>query len=44
MRTKGGVLVEVPWDKHTVEGPTWEADDDMKSKYQFLCSIPENYA
>ncbi|PHT66015.1 hypothetical protein T459_30440 [Capsicum annuum] len=41
LRTKDVASVKVLWWKHKVEKATWEAEEDMKSKYPFLFSSPK---
>ncbi|WMV49918.1 hypothetical protein MTR67_043303 [Solanum verrucosum] len=41
LRNKEVVSVKVLWKNHLVEGDTWEAEADMKSRYPYLfASIP----
>lgn len=40
LRTKDVALVNVLWRYHKVEEATWDAEEDMKSKYLFLFFVP----
>ncbi|XP_070042954.1 uncharacterized protein [Nicotiana tomentosiformis] len=41
LRTKDVSLVKVLWRNNTVEEMTWEAEEDMKSRYPHLFSLPK---
>ena len=36
LRNKEVVSIQLLWKNHPVEGATWEAEDDMKSRYLYL--------
>lgn len=44
LRTMDVTLVKVLWKNHMIEKATWEAEEDMNSKYPFLFSSLKNHA
>ena len=44
LRNKEVPLVKVLWRNQSVEGATWEAEEDMRSKYLYLFSANSDKA
>ncbi|XP_070049770.1 uncharacterized protein [Nicotiana tomentosiformis] len=43
LRTKDVSSVKVLWRNNNMEEMTWEAEDDMKSRYPYLFPLPKEY-